>query len=85
MKDKQEKISYKEAEELYYLLRKIYNSSFYDNKEDKSNAIFCLMDAINEGEVSKEFLIAKMKVLVSKSKDDVKHKLSNLILSKFWL
>lgn len=85
MDKEDKKINYQEAEELYYTLRKIYNSPFYDNKEDRNNAIFTLMEAINKNETNKEFMIVKMKVIASKSFEDIKHKLSNIILSKYWL
>lgn len=69
--------------ELYYKLRGIYNSPYYDTEEDIVKSCFILREALKTHSV--EYIIAKMKILSSNSNDDYKQKLSTIISSKFFM
>lgn len=72
-----------EVKELYYEIRAIYSSPYFDNEEDTTKSILALRDAMKTH--SKEYLLAKIKLIAAKSPEDYRQKLSTIIQSKFWL
>jgi len=79
---KNDKISYNEAEELYYKLRKVYDSPYIDSTEDVIQSVNILREALET--YKKEYLVAKAKILSMKSQE-YKQKLSNIIKGKYWI
>lgn len=77
-------MSYDEATELYYKLRKAYDSSFIDSSDETNEAIILLQKTINKDKINPEYLVAKLKLLTQKQ-GEYKQKLYTLIKSKYWL
>ena len=76
------KVSYKEAEELYYKLRKVYDSPYIDSIEEMIQSVNILREALET--YKEEYLVAKAKILSMKSQE-YKQKLSNIIKGKYWI
>lgn len=77
-------LDYDQAKKLYYQLRAMYNSPYADEGSNYE-VIMALQDAVNNEGYNPEYIIAKMKLLLSKLNPEYKQKFHTVVLSKFWI
>lgn len=72
-----------EARKIYYEIRAIYGSPYFDTEEEQVKSIMIIKEATKD--YSKEYILAKAKILASKTPSDFKQRLSTIIQSRFWM